>query len=248
MKSKIITAMMVLVCTLKINAQEHDTTKHQSKLLEFKTEFYPLPLIPEFNNNTIKIEIIGNYHNTFLKKSIYGVHFYYDGNTHWKEHQLEDLLTYTEVFAGWKYFQFGLEIGSLSGKEYHSFGPQATLYDFIEVKDKHIFERISIIGRTFIMQDSLEGHKMHYISGYEYSTNGFHIGSSKRTNFEISSTGMGRFFIPSYQRVLQASLWLRCVPKVNKKNQPIISFGFEWENNTALTNQHELYFGTEIDF
>ncbi len=254
--------VVLLISTLTIYAQT-DSTKEKECLkerpLEVKFEFYPLPLFPSFNNKTVKIETIVNYHNSFLHRGIYGVHFYYDGNTHWKEHNMEDLLTYSEVFTGWKHFQFGLEIGSLSGQEYVAFGPQTTLYDFCKIKDKPVFERFSVISRGYNLEDHIDtlgdskNHKgfqylNHYVVGYEYSTHGLPLWHSKKHHVELASTGMGRILLPSYQRVLQASAWFKFVPKTIKKGHPTVSVGLEWENNTALTKSpHEVYFGVEID-
>lgn len=193
---------------------EKKIVKHDA--LETELEFYPFNMIVP-SDPVIKNEAMFDYH-VYHKddKLLSGVRFFADVNTHWaKTRDLKDLIMYTEFYYGLRNFQVGVEIGSVTGQEYLSIGPQFVIYD------SRVFRRISLVSRIF----------PDYALGYEYTTQEGVLFS----NVKISSTGIGRMVFPSYQAVLQASLWLS-FEKIKG-----MYFGVEYEYNNAKSYNNFLF-------
>lgn len=201
--------------------------KHED--LETELELYPLNLIRP-GDPVVKNEAMFDYHlYSNNEKLLGGVRFFADANTHYESsREMKDLIMYTEGYFGYKYFQIGAEVGSITGEEYLSIGPQITAYDNL------IFKRVSIISR--IVPD--------YVLGYEYTTQElklFHV-------FKLSSTGMGRIALTSKQMVIQASAW------ISLEKLKGVFFGVEYEynnatyfNNNKFEVNNELFFGVKFE-
>jgi hypothetical protein len=204
-----------------------EIVKHDA--LETELEFYPFNMIVP-NDPVIKNEVMFDYH-VFHKndKFLSGVRFFADANTHWANiRDMKDLLMYTEVYYGLKNFQIGAETGSVTGQEYLSIGPQFVNYD------TKLFRRVALVSR--VVPD--------FVLGYEFTSQEFEVSE----NMKISSTGMGRMVFPSYQTVIQASIW------TSFKNIKGIYFGVEYEYNSATfynnwkyETNHELFFGIKAE-
>lgn len=197
--------------------------------LETEIEAYPFNVVVP-NDPVVKNEVMINFHR-FLKNDKYllNARFFADGNTHWKKHRdMKDLIMYTEMVFGWKNFQLGAEIGSVTGAEYLSFGPQ-----FTAINNK-IFKRVAIITRVFPDR----------VIGYEYTTKELKISKGAL----LSSTGTSRIVFPSKQKVYQASLWL------SFEKWKGIYTGLEFEHNNAniynnivFERPNELFLGIKFE-
>ncbi len=204
-----------------------EPAKHQD--LETELEIYPFNIIIP-DDPVIKNEAMFDYH-VFYKEDRFlgGIRFFADANTHWaKARNMQDLIIYTELYYGYKYFQIGLETGSVTNQEYLSWGPQFTHYD------SPFFKRISLISRIF----------PDYVLGYEFTTQEADIFKKLR----ISSTGMSRIVLPTYQMVIQVSIW------VSVKKIKGIYLGVEYEYNNAkyfndfrFEKRNELFLGVKVE-
>ncbi len=201
--------------------------KHED--LETELELYPLNIIRP-GDPVVKHEAMFDYHlYSNNEKLLGGVRFFADANTHYEgARDMKDLIMYTEGYFGTKIFQLGAEVGSITGQEFLSIGPQITAYDNL------VFKRVSLISRVF----------PDYVFGYEYTTQElklFHI-------FKLSSTGMGRATFPTNQMVIQASLW------ISLEKLRGVFFGVEYEHNNAtyfnnnkFETNDELFFGVKFE-
>lgn len=201
--------------------------KHDN--LETELEFYPFNMIVP-SDPVIKNEAMFDYHRFFNSDNLlYGLRFFADANTHWmKTRDMKDLIMYTEFYCGFKHFQLGGETGSVTGEEYVSIGPQFVTYD------SKAFRRAAIVSR--VVPD--------LVLGYEYTTQEFDFFD----NVKISSTGMGRMVLPSYQTVVQASIWASFTKLKG------VYFGIEYEYNSATSynnfrfeTNNELFFGIKAE-
>lgn len=201
--------------------------KHDN--LETELEFYPFNMIVP-SDPVIKNEAMFDYHRfSNSEHSLYGLRFFADANTHWmKTRDMKDLIMYTEFYYGFKHFQIGAETGSVTAQEYVSIGPQFVVYD------SKAFRRAAIVSR--VAPD--------FVLGYEYTTQEFDFFD----NVKISSTGMGRMVLPSYQTVVQASIW------TSFSKLKGIYFGVEYEYNSAtyynnfrFETNNELFFGIKAE-
>lgn len=208
-----------------INAQEKNHLKDSCNLLTTELEVYPVDIV-DFKNQIMKIEAMFDYHDYrgHSKQILRGVRYFNDINIHWGEREMKDLIWYTEGYIGSRYLQLAGEVGSVSGKEYISFGPQFTHYG------NYLFKRISI--NTRIWPDLL--------LGYEYTTEEAHLGK-----VILSSTGMGRFMELNTKGkcVLQTSLW------ISFESLEKTYFGFEYEYNNSHTEpSNEFFLGIKMEF
>jgi len=203
------------------------TVKHGN--LETELEFYPFNMIIP-NDPVIKNEAMFDYHKfSPTEKYLYGVRFFADANTHWaKTRDMKDLIMYTEIYYGLKNFQIGAESGTVTGEEYLSVGPQLVHYD------SKLFRRASLVSR--VLPD--------FVLGYEFTTQEFNF----YDHVKISSTGMGRMVLPSYQTVIQASVW------ISFEKLKGLYFGIEYEYNSASSynnfrfeTNNELFFGIKAE-
>lgn len=204
-----------------------EVLKHED--LETELEFYPLNIVVP-NDPVIKTEAMIDYHrHSSSGRFLRGTRFFLDENTHWKnKRDMKDLIMYTELYWGFRNFQLGCEIGSVTAEEFFTLGPQYTTYD------GRIFKRLSIISRLW----------PDYVFGYEFTTQELKI----LPNWNLSSTGMGRMVLPSKQAVIQASLW------VSHDRLKGIFFGLEYEFNNAenfheatFERKNEIFFGIKAE-
>ena len=211
--------------------EEEDAIRKQKKHkdLETELELYPVNLL-NFRDPVIKNEAMFDYHlYSKNEKLLGGVRFFGDANTHYEgTREMKDLIMYTSGYFGFKNFQMGAEIGSISSEEYISVGPQFTSYDNL------IFKRVSIISR--VVPD--------FILGYEFTTQEAKLFKQVK----ISGTGMGRMVLPSNETVIQASLWL------SFEKLKGAFFGVEYEynnakyfNNNKFETNNELFFGVKFE-
>ena len=237
----IVTLLFLVLTNSRLYSQTEDSIKrndeHPPKIeeivqhdnLETELEFYPLNLINP-SDPVIKNEAMFDYHK-FAKdeKTIHGVRFFADANTHWaKNRDMKDLIMYTEFYYGFKHLQLGAETGSVTAEEYISVGPQYVAYD------NKLFRRASLVSRVF----------PDFVLGYEYTTQEFRFFD----HVKISSTGMGRMVFPSYQTVSQASIW------ASFDWIKGLYFGVEYEYNSAKSynnfkfeQNNELFFGIKAE-
>jgi hypothetical protein len=201
--------------------------KHDN--LETELEFYPFNMIVP-NDPVIKNEAMFDYHKfSKSENTLYGLRFFADANTHWMgTRDMKDLIMYTEFYYGLKHFQIGAEAGSVTAQEYLSLGPQYVAYD------SRLFRRAAIVSR--VAPD--------FVLGYEFTTQEFDF----LDHVKISSTGMGRMVFPSYQTVVQASIW------TSFEKLKGIYFGIEYEYNSAkfynnfkFETNSELFFGIKAE-
>ena len=204
-----------------------DIVKHDA--LETELEFYPFNIVVP-SDPVIKNEAMFDYHVFHRQdKLLSGIRFFADVNTHWaKTRDMKDLIIYTEFYYGFKHFQLGAETGSVTGQEYLSIGPQFVTYD------SKAFRRLALVSR--LIPD--------FVMGYEFTTQEFDVSKGMK----ISSTGMGRMVFPSYQTVIQASIW------TSFESVKGIYFGIEYEYNSASSynnwkyeTNHELFFGIKAE-
>ena len=213
---------VIFASTLKTQAQHEE--KCEEKKLELEGELYFRNLI-HFPENVIKNEVMIDYHENDTsrsgRKTLLGLRFFNDANLHWEHRQMTDLIWYTEAYWGLRNFQIGAELGSVSGLEYISAGPQLTSYN------NPLFKRCAL--NTRVIPD--------LIFGYEFTTQELKIGP-----IHLSSTGTGRFIVPTKQFVVQASLW------ISSKNLKSLYWGFEYEyNSSKIENPQELFFGMKLE-
>ncbi len=204
------------------NSTIESIVKHDN--LETELEFYPFNLIVP-SDPVIKNEAMFDYHKfTANEKSLYGVRFFADANTHWvKTRDMRDLIMYTELYYGFRHFQIGAESGTVTAQEYLSIGPQFVTYD------SKIFRRAAIVSR--VVPD--------LVLGYEFTTQEFNLFD----HVKISSTGMGRMVFPTYQTVIQASVW------ASFEKLKGLYFGFEYEyNNATFYNNFRFETNSEVFF
>jgi hypothetical protein len=244
--SKVVIVVLLFICTFnsnEVSSQTLATTEHSHNYvptstteaiakhdnLETELEFYPFNIVVP-SDPVFKNEAMFDYHKfSSTEKSVYGVRFFADANTHWaKTRDMKDLIMYTEFYYGLKHFQLGMETGSVTGEEYVSIGPQYVTYD------SKAFRRLSLVSRVF----------PDFVLGYEFTTQEFNLFD----HVNISSTGMGRMVFPSYQRVVQASVWLS-FEKIKG-----MYFGVEYEYNSASSynnfrfeTNNELFFGIKAE-
>lgn len=197
--------------------EEHKHAKEEHKhirgILEAELEIYPVNIL-HVTDRLVKNEAMIDYH-LFSKneRQIFGMRFFVDEITHLGEKRhMKDLFIYTQIYYGFKIFQLGAEIGSVTGQHYISFGPQYTHYD------ASLFKRISLITRVF----------PDYLIGYEYTTKELEVFHGTY----LSSTGTGRMVLPCNQQVIQASIW------VSFDKLEGLYFGAEYEYNNASEFNH----------
>jgi len=208
-------------------SKSKEIVKHDN--LETEIEFYPFNMIVP-SDPVIKNEVMFDYHRFHRQdKLLGGIRFFADANTHWANtRDMKDLIMYTEVYYGFKNFQLGMESGSVTGQEYISIGPQYVAYD------TKLFRRAALISR--VIPD--------FVLGYEFTSQEFDASRSMK----LSSTGMGRMVFPSYQTVVQVSLW------TSFEKLKGIYFGLEYEYNSATfyndwkyETNHELFLGIKAE-
>ena len=211
----------------KEGKENHKLLKHEN--LETELELYPFNIVVP-DDPVIKNEAMFDYHvETNDEKMLLGARFFSDANTHYEDtRDMKDLIMYTEAYYGWKMLQLGLEVGSVTGEEYISVGPQFTTYDHL------IFKRMSVVTRLY----------PDVVVGYEYTTQEGHISK----NIMISSTGMGRLVFPSKQTVTQVSLWI----SFEKPSGVFIGVEYEYNNALGFNNYkyerpNELFFGVKFE-
>jgi hypothetical protein len=202
----------------------HQRKHHEEKRLELEGELYFRNLIylPE---NVLKSEILIDYHDNdsafYGKKTLFGLRFFDLINEQWENRQLIDLIWYTEGYWGFKHFQLGAEMGTLSGQEYISVGPQFTDYN------TRIFKRFALNTRVF----------PDLIFGYEFTTQELEFG-----HFRLSSAGTSRFIMSTEQFLIQSSIW------VSSKMMKSLYWGFEYEyNSSKIEKPQELFFGLKVE-
>lgn len=197
--------------------------------LETEIEAYPFNVVVP-NDPVVKNEVMINFHR-FIKDHKYLINsrFFLDANMHWKGHRdLKDLIMYTEFVFGYELIQLGAEIGTVTGSEYISVGPQLTA-----VNNK-IFKRVALVTRIFPDR----------VLGYEYTTKEMKFIKGSL----LSSSGTSRFVLHSKQKVYQASLWL------SFEKWKGVYMGFEYEHNNAnifnnivFERPNELFFGVKFE-
>lgn len=212
---------------------QHETNTHEIKAsnkLEVELEIYPVNLL-HLMDEIIKNEVMFDYHNYIGKASnrLVGIRYFNDVNIHPGQREMTDLIWYTEMYIGLKHWlQLGGEIGSVSGQEYLSFGPEYVDYD------NRLFKRVAINTRVF----------PEFVWGYEYTTQDFEIGK-----IAISSTGTGRLILPSEKHeipaekhVIQSALWF------SHTSHHKFFFGAEYEYNSSRSElPHELFLGIKLE-
>lgn len=208
-------------------AKNDAIVKHDN--LETELEFYPFNMVVP-NDPVIKNEAMFDYHKfSKSENTLAGLRFFADANTHWMgTRDMKDLIMYTEFYYGFRHFQIGAEAGSVTAQEYLSLGPQYVTYD------SRLFRRAAIVSR--VAPD--------FVLGYEFTTQEFDFFD----HVKISSTGMGRMVFPSYQTVVQASVW------TSFEKLKGIYFGIEYEYNSAkfynnfkFETNSELFFGIKAE-
>jgi hypothetical protein len=211
------------------NSEKNSAVIARHDNLETELEFYPFNIIIP-SDPVIKNEAMFDYHKfSRTEKSLSGLRFFGDANTRWMNtRDMKDLIMYTEFYYGLKHFQIGAETGSVTAQEYLSIGPQYVAYD------SRLFRRVALVSR--VAPD--------FVLGYEFTTQEFKLFDGVK----ISSTGMGRMVFPSYQTVIQASLWT----SFEKMNG--IYFGVEYEYNSArfyndfkFAHNSELFLGIKAE-
>lgn len=238
--------LLFLLSTLHITAQDSDPAddpdlftraareererkikKHED--LETELELYPLNMIHP-RDPIVKNEAMFDYHRfSRNEKLLGGVRFFADANTHYEgSRDMKDLILYTTAYFGFRNFQMGAEIGSITNQEYLSVGPQFTSYD------NEVFKRVSIITR--IVPD--------LIFGYEFTTQEVKLFDG----IKLSGTGMGRVAYPANEIIIQASAWL------SSEKMRGVYFGFEYEynnaryfNNNRFEANNELFLGIKFE-
>lgn len=114
-----------------IGKEPSDKTHHLDKgHLETELEIYPFNIVVP-TDPVVKNEAMFDYHRYLKKDRLLNARFFADANTHWGSgsRNMKDLIMYMEVIYGLKNFQLGAEVGSVTGEEYISIGPQYTAYD-----------------------------------------------------------------------------------------------------------------------
>jgi hypothetical protein len=204
--------------------------KHpRHKNLETELEFYPFNLVVP-NDPVIKNEAMIDYHAySPNERFLGGVRFFTEANTHYKfDRDMKDLLMYTEAYYGFGCFQLGAELGSITGEEYFSVGPQFTVYDNV------IFKRVSVISRVF----------PDLVLGYEFTSQELKLFDG----VNLSATGMCRILVPSDEQIIQVSTW------VSFEKLHGVFFGVEYEYNNAsyfnshtYERNHEFFLGVKFE-
>jgi hypothetical protein len=178
----------------------------------------------------VKNEAMFDYHRYLKNDRLLNVRFFGDANTHWggKSRNMKDLIMYTEVVYGLKNFQLGAEVGTVTGEEYMSIGPQYTTYD------TKYFKRIALISR--VLPD--------LVFGYEYTTKEFRFIKHSL----LSSTGTSRMVFPKKQMVVQVSGW------ISFEKWQGVYIGLEYEHNNAnsynnieFENHNDLFLGIKFE-
>ena len=198
--------------TVTVTPIKRHHPKH--KIVETELEMYPFNIVVP-NDPVIKNEAMFDYHSySNNEKFLGGVRFFTEANTHYMhERDMKDLLMYTEAYYGLGNFQLGVELGSVTGEEYISVGPQFTVYDNV------IFKRLSVISRVY----------PDLVAGYEFTTQ--ELGLVDGLN--LSATGMCRIVVPCDERIIQVSSWL------SFERFKGFFVGVEYEyNNAAYYNSH----------
>ena len=218
--------VLLLVSPLALVAQnENEANAHQriDKKLEVELELYPFNVL-DFSEEVVKVEVMFDYHDYIgkNKNQMIGVRYFNDVNVHTGHRDMTDLIWYTEMYTGFKHWlQFGGEIGSVSGQEYLSLGPEYVDYNNV------LFKRIAINTRIFPDR----------VLGYEYTSQEFDIGK-----LTLSSTGTGRIIFPSNKQVVQFAFWM------SHHRFDHIFFGGEYEyNNSRVEKPNELFFGLKFE-
>lgn len=150
------------------------------------------------------------------KVNLLGIRYFNDANLHISKKDMTDLIWYAEAYYGKRLFQVGVEVGSVSGKEYLGIGPQFTIYDH------GCFKRLAVNMRAWPSVTDPEP-----VFGAEYT-------SQELTNDRVtfSSTGMVRWILNTGQTVVQSSIWLSFADYEN------FYLGAEYEfNNEQKYNQ-----------
>lgn len=211
------------------NAEDDAIARKKHEDLETELEIYPFNIIKP-GDPVIKNEAMFDYHlYSENEKLLGGVRFFADANTHYESvRDMKDLIMYTEGYFGYKILQMGVEVGSITGEEYISAGPQITSYD------NAVFKRVSFISR--LLPD--------IVLGYEFTTQEARLFDK----LKLSGTGMGRVAMHNDERVIQASLWL------SHEKLKGFFFGVEYEynnarfyNNNPFETNHELFLGLKFE-
>lgn len=213
-----------------IGKEPSDKTHHLNKgHLETELEIYPFNIVVP-TDPVIKNEAMFDYHRYLKKDRLLNARFFADANTHWGggSRNMKDLIMYTEVIYGLKNFQLGAEVGSVTGEEYMSIGPQYTAYD------NKYFKRISLISR--ILPD--------LVLGYEFTTKEFRF--IKGSLF--SSTGTSRVVFPKKQMVFQVSGWI----SFEKWQGVYVGVEYEYNNANSYNNiefetPNDLFLGIKFE-
>lgn len=215
----------------EIIGNEHSGQHHffDKGHLETELEFYPLnTIIP--TEPVVKNEAMFDYHRFLKKDRLLNARFFADANTHWGGglRNMKDLIMYTEVIFGLNHFQMGVEIGSVTGEEYISVGPQYTAYN------NKYFKRISLISRVFPDQ----------VLGYEFTTKEIKFIKGSL----LSSTGTGRIVLPRDQMVVQISGWL----SFEKWQGVYVGLEYEYNNANSYNNikfetHNDLFLGIKFE-
>jgi hypothetical protein len=210
-----------------VNAGSRAHPKH--KIVETELEIYPFNMVVP-NDPVIKNEAMFDFHAySDDEKFLGGVRFFTEANTHYrKERDMKDLLMYTEGYYGLENFQLGVELGSVTGEEYLSVGPQFTIYDNV------VFKRVSISSRIF----------PDLVLGYEFTTQELVIFEG----INLSATGMCRLVIPCDERIVQVSSW------ISFEHFKGFFIGLEYEYNNAdffnahtYERNHEVFLGAKFE-
>lgn len=201
----------------------HKDHYRKDKKLEVELELYPFNAL-NIKEEVVKVEVMFDYHDFIGKnqKQMVGVRYFSDVIVQTGHRDMTDLIWYTEMYTGFKHWlQFGGEIGSVSGQEYMSLGPEFVDYN------SAIFKRVAINTRVF----------PDLVLGYEYTSQELEAGK-----FSISSTGTGRMLFPSNKQVVQFAFW------VSHHRFDHLFIGGEYEyNNSRIEKPNELFFGVKFE-
>jgi hypothetical protein len=197
--------------------------------LETELEIYPFNIVLPADP-VIKNEAMFDYHRYLKHERLLNARFFGDANTHWggKSRNMKDLIMYTEIVYGLKHFQLGAEVGTVTGEEYMSIGPQYTTYD------TKYFKRMALISR--VLPD--------LVLGYEFTTKEFRFIKGSL----LSSTGTSRVVFPKKQMVFQVSGW------ISFEKWQGVYIGIEYEHNNAnsynnieFENHNDLFLGIKFE-